>query len=408
MSPSERAVDELGRLLDAGADLTRAAARAAQVFEDAFGDRLQVFLRSLDRYPPADWKARVDALFHRLKNGKTARVKKAAVRVLAQIGGADRWAQPLPHLHVPDLWPRLWEFAHSPQRELANEIYGGIVWGLRACPNRRVAEKFVFNNGLTHAAVEWAGMGEDTCRLMDRIFKAGLESRTTPSTFTIVYELQNGRPAAALELLCKLKPDSQRRQVQHLGVYGLRLQPVAAVIAWLGGILDLSDPELRAGAAEAACERAEEGQDIGPILPNLGRVLDSTTWAGEGGQALWWSAAALAVTAKRLPPRKEAAMAELTARLPGKAVAREGAGYGLAMAAALAGDWGLARQLLEHADAKVCAGAILGLANASRHMPGGLRECRRVVKPLLPHIHRLTAASRPAVAKAAANMLRWW
>ena len=352
-SAGERAVDLLGRLLDAGADLTRAAARAAQVFEDAFGDELKGLLRLLDRYPPADWKARVDGLFHRLKNGKTVREKQAAVRVLVQIGGADRWAEPLPNLHVPNLWPRLWEFAHSPHREIANEIYGGILWGLRACPNRRLAEKFVLDNGLTHAAVEWAWLGEDTRRLMDRIFKAGLEARMTPSAFTIVYELQHGRPEAALGLLRQLDPDDQRRQVQHLGVYGLRLQPVAAVIAWLGGILDQGEPELRAGAAEAACGRAEEGQDIGPILPNLGRVLDSTTRAGEGGQALWWSAAALAVATAHLPPRKEAAMAELTARLPGKAVAREGAGYGLAMAATLAGDLGLARQLLAHADAKV-------------------------------------------------------
>ena len=138
------------------------------------------------------------------------------------------------------------------------------------------------------------------------------------------------------------------------------------------------------------------------------RVLDTTTRTAYGRQALWWSAAALAVAATRMSTRKKVALSALESRLSGKAVAREGAGYGLAMAAVLSCDWDLAGQLLSHSDAKVCAGAVLGCHNARNHMPESLSEANQILQPVFERIRLLANDPRKDVSKAAAVAVKQW
>ncbi len=408
MDERRRAAEELRRLLDARTDLTAAAARVAQVFDGLTRHELPALLPLLNLHPPVDWPARLDRLFVRLEKGKTVREKQAAEDLLMAVGGADRWSAPLQNLHVPDLWPRLWRFADSPHSTIADAVRSGISWGLRACPDRRQAEQFIIDKGLAHAAVDWACMGDDTRGLMDRLTKANLVPLRERPAFKIVYELQHGRADAALEQFHAMGTDEQGLLAQNLALLGKRIRPVTAVIEWIGGILDGENAVARYKAAWAACERAQMGQDIGPILANLGRVLDTTIRTAYGGQALWWSAAALAVAATRMSTRKKVALSALESRLSGKAVAREGAGYGLAMAAVLSCDWDLAGQLLSHSDAKVCAGAVLGCHNARNHMPESLSEANQILQPVFERIRLLANDPRKDVSKAAAVAVKQW
>src|SRR5262249_26106341 len=149
-------------------------------------------------------------------------------------------------------------------RRAREDITEGITWGLRACPDRALAERFAVEEELTEVAIDWAWMGEDTRKLMDRMFAAKIVRRGVPSPFTIVYELQNGRAAAAHAIFQKLDRKAQEYQAQELALYGKRIQPVAAVIEWLNMLLASPLPRVRRRAAESAYERVERfGQDIG-------------------------------------------------------------------------------------------------------------------------------------------------
>ena len=404
------ASEELERLLETDADMTAAAAFVVDHLHTNSGKQLGTMLAVVNRHPPADWPARIDALFTQLKKAKKAGDRHRALDLLCKIGGEDRWAAPMHNIHPPDLWPRLWAFADSSDTKIAREVIEGIAFGLRACPDRALAERFLIEKHLPHLAVNWAWMGEDVRALMERIFDADLVSRKLASDFTIVYALQNNRPDEALELFRRIEDSQKVFTAQELALYGKLIQPESAVIEWIGGLLDLDHATTRYKAAEAACQRAERKQDIGPILPHLGRVLDTTLKAtAEYKWALWWAASALAVTPTYLPQHRTAALAELTARLSGKAVARHTAGYGLAIAHMMDRDIDAVRELFAHADNKVCAGALVGFTGAPQHMhlPNNMHDFRPLVKPLVPAIRKLTKDSRKDVAAAAASVVGW-
>lgn len=406
---SRAASAELKRLLATDADMTEAAAVAVDHLVDESGPALGTLLAVVNRHPPADWLSRVDALFVQVKKAKKAGDRQRAAYLLARIGGSNRWDAPLHDLHPPDLWPRLWAFAESSDKKVAAEVKEGVQFGPRSCPDRAAAERFVIENKLPDLAVHWAWMGEDVRPLMDRLFDARLVSRKIASDFTIVYALQNNDPAAALELYARIEDQEKVYTVQDLAVYGKLIQPVAAVVEWVGGLLGLDHAVTRAKAAQGACERAERKQDIGSILPHLGRALDAAKkLTGDEGPSLWWSASALGVTPTHLPQHRAAALAELQARLTGKAVARRGAGYGLTIAHLMDRDLDAVGKLLGHEDDKVCAGALNGFNGAPQHMnlPGNMHDFREIVKPLKPAIRKLAKDARKDVAAAAASAAR--
>src|SRR5262249_54445769 len=158
-------------------------------------------------------------------------------------------------------------------------------------------------------------------------------------------------------------------QAQELALYGKRIQPVAAVIEWLSMLLASPLPRVRRRAAESAYERVERfGQDIGPILPALGNLIDTAKPTRQSRPALWLGVAAIALTAWHFPQHRQAAAAEFTSRLNGKAVQREAASKGLAMIRTFAGDAAGVRELLDHPDDRNCIGAIRGFHDARREM----------------------------------------
>src|SRR5262249_56334520 len=81
-----------------------------------------------------------------------------------------------------------------------------------------------------------------------------------------------------------------------------------------------------------------------------------------------WGVSAIALTAWHFPQHRQAAAAEFTSRLNGKAVQREAASKGLAMIRTFAGDAAGVRELLDHPDDRICIGAIRGFHDARREM----------------------------------------
>lgn len=402
--------DKLRELLTTGADFTEAAARGADLLTEQSGKELLTLLAVVNRHPPADWSARIDTWFTQAAKAKTARDRRRAVYLLAYIGGCDRWADPLPNLHVRDLWPRLWSFANSKDRDISNEVTEGITWGLRACPDRAFAEDFAIKKKLSQAAYDWAWIGEDTRALTDRMFAAKIISRAKPSPFTIVYELQHGRALVAHELFKRLKNGDQEYYAQDIALYGKRIQPVATMIEWLGMLLNSPLPWVRYRAAQSACERVQDfEQDIGPILPVLGERLDVEKIGGQSGQVLWWGASALAVTAAYLPARRAEALHELEARLTANATPRTVAGYGLGMARVLMRDIPGLRALLDHEDAKVCAGALSGVLNSAGHdrALSAINAPKPYLKPIKSRIDALCRDARKEVAEIAKKVKGW-
>jgi hypothetical protein len=406
----EKADEELRRLLTTDTDFTAAAARAAELLPEQSGKQLLTLLAAVNRNPPADWFARIDAWFTQATKAKTARDRRAAVYILTYLGGCDRWADTFANLHPRDLWPRLWVFANSKDREVANEVEEGISWGLRACPDRAFAEEFAIKKKLSRVASDWAWIGEDTRALLDRMFTAKVISRIKPSPFTIIYELQHGRAATAHALFERLPEGDKVYTAQDLVLYGKRIQPVATMIEWLGMLLSSPVAPVRYRAAWAACERARDfDQDIGAILPILGERLDTEKPGGDSGQALWWSASALAVTAAYLPRRREEALRELEPRLTGRATPRNAAGYGLGMARILMRDITGLRALLDHEDAKVGAGALSGVLNSAQHDRGlnAQNDRKPFLNPIKPRIVALARDPRKEVAEVAKRVKGW-
>jgi hypothetical protein len=399
---------QLLELLATDADFSDAAVRAAALLTEQFGSDQQTLLAIINRHPPCDWAQRLDALFKQATKAKRASDRKDAAYLLVRIGGAERRAPFTPNLHPRTLWERLWTLSESKDRDICNAVTGGVVSGLRACPDRAFAEQFAIDHKLTHLPVEWACFEEDTRALMDRMFAAKVVSREVASPFTIVYELQHGRAAEAFNLFSRLDDCDQGYQAQQLALYGKRIRPVATSIEWLGMLLGSPSDKVRYKSAWAACEHVENHRhDIGPILPALGKLMDISKTGGESGYALWWGMSALAVTATHLPQRCEAAIAELTARLTGKAVQREAAGYGLAQYRVLNHDLDGAREFLNQDDAKVCTGAVLGLYSACKHLPGDMDDFRKLIKPLRAKLRSLASDKRKDVATAATKVNGW-
>jgi hypothetical protein len=399
---------QLLELLATAADFSAAAGRAVELLTEQFGSDQQTLLAIINRHPPGDWAARLDALFKQATKAKRASDRKDAAYLLVRIGGGERRAAFTPKLHPRDLWERLWPLSESKDRDICNAITGGVVGGLRACPDRAFAEQFAIDHKLIHLPVEWAYFEEDTRALMDRMFAAKVVSREVASPFTIVYELQHGRAGEAHKLFSRLDDGDQGYQAQELALYGKRIRPVTTTIEWLGMLLGSPNDRVRYKSAWAACEHVENHRhDIGPILPALGKLMDISKTGGESGYALWWGMAALAVAAIHLPQRRDAVLGELTARLTGKAVQREAAGYGLAQYRVLNNDLDGVRELLNHGEAKVCAGAVLGLYAACKHLPGDMDDFRKLIKPIRAKLRALANDKRKDVATAATKVNGW-
>src|SRR5262249_48667697 len=151
-----------------------------------------------------------------------------------------------------------WAFTNSKDRDVAREVHEGVTWGLRACPDRAFAEDFAINKKISHVAYDWAWIGEDTRALMDRMFDAKLVSRTKPSAFVIVYELQHGRTGSAHAIFERLPAGDKVYTAQDIALYGKRIQPVSTMIEWLGMLLNAPDAAVRYRGAWSACERVQD------------------------------------------------------------------------------------------------------------------------------------------------------
>jgi hypothetical protein len=403
-----QANQQLVELLATDADFSAAAVRAAELLTEQFGSDQQTLLAIINRHPPADWALRLDVWFRQAIKAKSASDRKEAAYLLVRIGGSERWAAFTPNLHPRDLWERLWQLSESKDRDICNAVTGGVVGGLRACPDRAFAEQFAIDHKLTHLPVEWACFEEDTRALMDRMFAAKVVSREVASPFTIVYELQHGRATEAYKLFARLDDGDQGYQAQQLALYGQRIRPVATAIEWLGMLLGSTNDKVRYKCAWAACEHVENHRhDIGPVLPALGKLMEISKTGGESGYALWWGMSALAVTAIHLPQCRDLALGELTARLTGKAVQREAAGYGLAQYRTLKHDLDGVRELFNHDDAKVCAGAVQGMYSTCKRLPGSMDDFRKLIKPLRAKLRSLASDKRKDVATAATKVNGW-
>ncbi len=406
---SEKASEELQRLLATDADFTAASAHALPLLTECMGPNLRTLLAVVNRAPPADWAARVDAWFVQAEKAKTLRDRRTALYLLTQIGGGDRWADPLPNLHARDHWPRLWKLPEPKTPDVLGGVVDHVTWGLRACPDRAFAEQFAIRKKLSQVATDWAWMGDDTRDLMNRMLAAKVAARK-PSLFTVVYELQHNHPATALELSERLTPREQVEIAQELALYGKRMRPVESLVEWIGMLLRSPHAGVRFKAAAGACERVEQfGQDIGPIVPALAGLMDGSKLTGESAWALWWAVAALAVAAHRLPPHRAAVVREFEARLTGAAIPRQAAGHGLALLHMLDRDLKAVRALFDHADAKVCVGAIMGVYESVKHLdlPNHMHDFRRLAKPLMSRLNALSRDPRKPVAASAKKVLGW-